>query len=92
MYYCDKVHNENVKSINKDYNNNYISIMRTNLCNNTDIEFPEDCTNLIGGTAYEGLHPLLISFIELLRQMLTTYNGTGNSTAMKSVDFGILRK
>jgi hypothetical protein len=88
-----QVHNENTKSITKDYNSNYIAIMRTNLCNNSDIAYPSDCANFIGGTANEGLHPLLISFIELLRQMLSAINGieSANCTLVGSSEFKILR-
>ena len=47
--------------------------MRQNLCDNLDslnINISFNCSDFISGTTKEGLHPVLINFIETIRQIL----------------------
>ena len=69
------VHNDNRVKIGSKYNSKYNMVMRENLCDSTttlgilDI----DCLEFISGTTKEGLHPVIIQFIETIRQMLFHY-------------------
>lgn len=66
-------HNDNLNNIGTDYNDQYILAMRENLCDNLDmlkINVSFSCNQFISGTTNEGLHPVMINFIETIRQIL----------------------
>ncbi len=93
------MHNENRNKIGSNYNDEYIKVMRNDLCANLDslnITLKGyDCATFISGTTKEGLHPVLINFIETIRQILFEYKNQTDlvdSTKMKNIGKLITRK
>eukprot|EP00826_Nyctotherus_ovalis_P045780 TRINITY_DN5099_c0_g6_i1.p1 TRINITY_DN5099_c0_g6~~TRINITY_DN5099_c0_g6_i1.p1 ORF type:complete len:1005 (+),score=328.90 TRINITY_DN5099_c0_g6_i1:78-3092(+) len=70
-------HNDNQKAFKKDYRDTFIDIMRNNLCTlKTTLGFDfadAQCDSFLDGTIMEGLHPVIIHYIEQLRESLTSY-------------------
>ena len=57
------------------------SVMRSNLCDLKDrFSFTFECENFLEGTIKEGLHPVIVHFIESMREMLTKYREIKNSS------------
>ena len=70
-------HNDYQKSFKKGYRETFIDIMRNNLCNHQhafELSFEGvECASFLDGTLVEGLHPVIIHYIEQLRERLTLY-------------------
>ncbi|HEY9756338.1 MAG TPA: PAS domain S-box protein, partial [Oculatellaceae cyanobacterium] len=75
-------HNDNLQSFGEDYQDIFIDIMRKSLCDyKTQFNFTfGECSTFLDGTLVEGLHPVIIHYIEQLREQLTAYKSTISST------------
>ena len=93
------MHNENRAKIGSSYNDEYIKVMRNDLCSNLEslniTLNGYECATFISGTTKEGLHPVLINFIETIRQILFEYNTTidlMNTPKMNNLGRQFIRK
>ncbi len=67
-------HNENAKIFGDSYQSAFIDIMRNNLCNYaSQLGLISNCESFLEGTTKEGLHPVLVNFIESMREILSSY-------------------
>ena len=67
-------HNENNRVFSDSYQAAFIDIMRNNLCNyRLRLGLPAACEEFLEGTTKEGLHPVIINFIESAREILVNY-------------------
>jgi len=77
-------HNEKGRTFTKTYQEAFIAIMRSDLCKfQREFGYTFDCNSFLEGTTREGLHPVLIGFIESIREILTSYKefNLSNNTA-----------
>ena len=70
------IHNSNEQStLGSEYVSQFNEIMRRDLCYySSDFKFLFKCSSFIDGIVTEGLHPVIIYFIESVRDMLRDYN------------------
>eukprot|EP00826_Nyctotherus_ovalis_P023943 TRINITY_DN1843_c0_g1_i2.p1 TRINITY_DN1843_c0_g1~~TRINITY_DN1843_c0_g1_i2.p1 ORF type:complete len:743 (+),score=191.93 TRINITY_DN1843_c0_g1_i2:82-2310(+) len=80
-------HNDKGRSFTKTYQEAFVDIMRSNLCEfQGEFGFTFDCDNFLEGTTKEGLHPVLINFIETMREILTNYKEiSGDNSKIESL-------
>ena len=74
-------HNDNLQSFTGDYQDTFIDIMRKSLCDySAQFNFTFGvCATFLDGTLVEGLHPVIIHYIEQLREQLTSYKSIAAS-------------
>ena len=74
------IHNDNEGStLTNDYLSIFDDVMRDDLCDySTEFKFTFVCSKFIDGSMTEGLHPVMIYFIETLRDLLREYQDIQN--------------
>ncbi len=86
-------HNENAKIFSDSYQNTYIAVMRNNLCNYKDqFNISSDCETLLEGTTKEGLHPVIVNFIETARDVLVSYKTIADLNMSESATIAAVNK
>ncbi len=81
-------HNDNGQAFTSDYQDMFINLMRSSLCaysNQFNFTFINSCDTFLDGTLAEGLHPVIVEYIEQIRETLTSYSTLINSTTNQTL-------
>ncbi len=80
-------HNDYQQSFTGDYQDTFIGVMRSSLCDyGSQFNFTfGTCSTFLDGTLAEGLHPVIVQYIEQLREQLTAYKSAIASSTNQTI-------